>query len=125
MKKNLRSHCSYKHAKLDKLHGQTCLDKVNALLWGLDVQQGAFARPQSGRDSVIQASFVASELRAKRLKSHSEGEFVLYTIVPKCIFCSVFTVTSEYADEETKVKLQGNNLLLKDLLKTLAYSAQD
>lgn len=70
-KAKLMHHYNLKNAKLDKMRGQMCLDKVNALA----DQQAAFTRLHSDRNSVIQTRFAASKLIAKKLKLHSEGEF--------------------------------------------------
>uniref|UniRef100_A0A674N6P6 SPIN-DOC-like zinc-finger domain-containing protein n=1 Tax=Takifugu rubripes TaxID=31033 RepID=A0A674N6P6_TAKRU len=75
-KANLEHHYSTKHAKLDELKGQMRVDKVNALRRSLEAQQAAFIRPSSDRENITRASFVVSELIAKKLKPHAEGEFV-------------------------------------------------
>ena len=77
MKKvNLERHYSSKHAKLSELGGQLHLDKINALQRSLESQQATFTRPRYDRDNVIQTSYVVSELIAKKLRPHVEGEFV-------------------------------------------------
>lgn len=45
-------------------------NKVYALWWNLGAQKAAF------RNNVVQASFMLSELIGKKLKSHSEAEFL-------------------------------------------------
>ena len=67
-KTNLECHYSVKHAKLDVLKGQVPLDKVVALGWSLIGQQAVLSKPQVDQDKVMQASFVVSELIAKKLK---------------------------------------------------------
>lgn len=75
MKTNFEHHYSSEHAKLSELGGQMHLDKINALQWSLE-SQVAFTRPRWDRDNVIQMSYVVSELIAKKLRPHVEGEFV-------------------------------------------------
>ncbi|CAK6436213.1 unnamed protein product [Pipistrellus nathusii] len=73
---SLERHYSSKHAKLSELGGQMRLDKINALQRSLELQQAAFTKPGCDRDNVIQTSYVVSELIAKKLRPHVEGEFV-------------------------------------------------
>ncbi len=80
-KANLERHYSSKHDKLNELQGQMRLDKVNTLRRSLSAQQAVFTRPHSDRVNVIHASFVVSELIAKKLRPHSEGEFVKECLV--------------------------------------------
>ncbi|KAM4043803.1 general transcription factor II-I repeat domain-containing protein 2-like [Anomaloglossus baeobatrachus] len=75
-KANLERHYSSKHAKLNELEGQMRLDKINALRRSLELQQSAFNKPRCDRSNVIQTSYVVSELIAKKLRPHVEGEFV-------------------------------------------------
>ncbi|KAK1333566.1 LOW QUALITY PROTEIN: hypothetical protein QTO34_005951, partial [Cnephaeus nilssonii] len=75
-KASLERHYSSKHAKLSELGGQMRLDKINALQRSLELQQAAFTQPGCDRDNVIQTSYVVSELIAKKLRPHVEGEFV-------------------------------------------------
>ena len=76
MKKgNLERHYNSKHAKLAELEGNVRQVKIRALRRSLESQQAAFARPRCDRDNVIRTSYVVSELIAKTLKPHSEGEF--------------------------------------------------
>jgi hypothetical protein len=75
-KANLERHYSSKHAKRNELGGQMRLDKIKALQRSLESQQAAFTRPRCDRDNVIQTSYVVSELIAKKLRPHVEGEFV-------------------------------------------------
>ncbi len=77
----LERHYSSKHAKLDELKGQMHFDKMNALRQSLGAQQSAFTRPQTDRQNVTRASFVVSELIAKKMKPHAEGELVKECLV--------------------------------------------
>lgn len=70
-----------KHTKLDELQGQRCLDKLNTLQGVWMLNKVAFTRPHSDRYNIMQASFVVSELIAKRLNPHSVGEFVKECLV--------------------------------------------
>ncbi|KAK8374323.1 hypothetical protein O3P69_018665 [Scylla paramamosain] len=80
-KANVERHYSSKHAKLSDLGGQMRLDKINALRRCLESQQASFTRPRCDRDNVIQTSYALSDLIAKKLKPHIEGEFVKECIV--------------------------------------------
>lgn len=80
-KANLERHFATKHAKLDELKGQVRVDKINALRLSFGAQQALFTRPQANVENITQASFVVSELIAKNLKLHSEGEFVKECLV--------------------------------------------
>ena len=75
-KANLESHYSTKHARISELQGQVRRDKTNALLRSWFAQQAAFTRPNLDRDNVVHASYVVSEVIAKKLKPYSDGEFV-------------------------------------------------
>ncbi len=70
-----------KHANLDELQGQMHLDEGYALGQSLVAQQAAFTRLHSDRDKVMQTNFVVSELIAKKLKPHSERQFVKENLV--------------------------------------------
>lgn len=78
---NSVSENSPKHTKLDELQGQRCLDKRNTLQGVWMLNKVAFTRPHSDRYNIMQASFVVSELMAKRLKLYSVGEFVKECLV--------------------------------------------
>lgn len=78
---NSVSENSPKHTKLDELQGQRCLDKHNTLRGVWMLNKVAFTRPHSDRYNIMQASFVVSELIAKRLNPHSVGEFVKECLV--------------------------------------------
>lgn len=75
-KANLERHYSTKHARLSELQGQVRKDKLNALRRSLGAQHAAFTRPILDRENVVHASSVVTELIAKKLKPHSDGEFV-------------------------------------------------
>ncbi len=89
-KANLEHYYSSKHAKLNELQGQMHLDKVNTLQQNLSAQQAVFTRPHSDRENVIHASFVVSKLIAKKIRSHSEGEFV-----KKCLVATAELLTPD------------------------------
>ena len=80
-KTNLERHYSTKHATLSELLGQLRSDKINALKRSLGAQQAAFTRPNLEKENVVRASYVVSELIAKKLKPHSDGEFVKECLV--------------------------------------------
>lgn len=80
-KATLECHFTTKHAKLDEQKGQKRLDKITALCRCLGAQQAAFIRPQTDGENVTWASFVVSELIAKKLRPHVEGEFVKECLV--------------------------------------------
>lgn len=80
-KANLERHYTSKHAKLQDLKGQLRLDKVNALRRSLSAQQAALSKPQSDAENSKRASYMVSELIAKKLKPHAEGEFVKECLV--------------------------------------------
>lgn len=80
-KANLERHYTTKHAKLHSLHGQPRKDKISALRNGLAAQQATFTKTRADSENVVRASFVVSELIAKKLRPHSEGEFVKECLV--------------------------------------------
>ena len=123
---NVERHYSSKHAKLSALGGQMRLDKINALQRCLDSQQASFTRPRCDRDNVIQTSYAMSDLIAKKLKPHIEGEFVKECIVKaaellapdklqlfQSVSLSLITVSDRITD------------LAQDIHKTLKDSARD
>lgn len=57
-KADLKSHYSTKHANLNELQRQKCLNKVDA--WQSLGVQRALTRPHSDRDSSMQAVFMVS-----------------------------------------------------------------
>jgi len=125
-KSNLERHYSSKHAKLDELKGQMRLDKVNALRRSFGAQQAVFIRPQSDRDNTTHASFVVSELIAKKLMPHSEGEFVKECLVAAAellapdkvkLFQSVSLSRRTVSDRITE--------MAQDIEKTLKDTARD
>lgn len=78
---NSVSENSPKHTKLDELQGQRCLDNRYTLRGVWMLNKVALTRPHSDRCNIKQASFVVSELMAKRLNLHSEGGFVKECLV--------------------------------------------
>ncbi|KAK0148944.1 General transcription factor II-I repeat domain-containing protein 2 [Merluccius polli] len=80
-KANLERHYTTKHAKLHNLDGQLRKDKINALRNGLAAQQATFTKPRADSENVVRASYVVSEMIAKKLRPHSEGEFVKECLV--------------------------------------------
>ncbi|TWW59917.1 Protein ZBED8 [Takifugu flavidus] len=122
-KANLERHYSTKHAKLDELKGQKRVDKVNALRRSLEAQQAAFIRPSSDRENITRASFVVSELIAKKLKPHAEGEFV-----KECLVAAAEVLAPDKLNNVMKtvvstinfIKSRGlNNRQFKELLSEL------
>ncbi|KAK8389839.1 hypothetical protein O3P69_009083 [Scylla paramamosain] len=125
-KANVERHYSSKHAKLSDLGGQMRLDKINALRRCLESQQVSFTRPRCDRDNVIQTSYALSDLIAKKLKPHIEGEFVKECIVKAAellapdklqLFQSVSLSRRTVSDRITD--------LAQDIHKTLKDSARD
>ncbi|XP_045118463.1 general transcription factor II-I repeat domain-containing protein 2B-like [Portunus trituberculatus] len=125
-KANVERHYSSKHAKLSDLGGQMRLDKINALRRCLESQQASFTRPRCDRDNVIQTSYALSDLIAKKLKPHIEGEFVKECIVKAAellapdklqLFQSVSLSRRTVSDRITD--------LAQDIHKTLKDSARD
>lgn len=91
------------------------VDQVNALRQSLVAQQAVFTRPHSDRDNVTHASFVVSELIAKKLKPHSEGEFV-----KECLVTAVELLALD------KVKLfQSVSLSWRTVAERITDIAQD
>ncbi len=91
------------------------LDKVNTHQRSLSAQQAVFTRPHSDRENVIHASFVVSELIAKKLRPHSEGQFV-----KECLFAAVELLASD------KVKLfQSSSLSRRTVAEQITDMAQD
>ncbi len=77
MKKyNLERHYYTKHKTFDKLKGQLRLDKINSLMKGLSKQQTSLQQLMKPNNDIVQASYEVSQLIAKTLKPHSEGEFI-------------------------------------------------
>ncbi|XP_073687696.1 general transcription factor II-I repeat domain-containing protein 2A-like [Garra rufa] len=114
-KANIERHYISKHAKLNELQGQMRLDKVNALRRSLGAQQAVFTRPHSDRENVIRTSFVVSELIAKKLKPHSDGEFV-----KECLVAAAELLAPE------KVKLfQSVSLSRRTVTEQITDMAQD
>ena len=82
MKKlNLQRHYDSCHGNLEKLTGQTRQDKIAFLKRGLNVQQIALQRYCKTNNDIIQTNYKISEVIAKKLKPHIEGEFVKECIV--------------------------------------------
>ncbi|XP_074050066.1 general transcription factor II-I repeat domain-containing protein 2A-like isoform X2 [Macrotis lagotis] len=75
-KANLERHYSSKHAELKELGGQVRLDKIRALQQSRAPQEVTLATPCCAGSNIIQASYVVSELIARKLRPHVEGEFV-------------------------------------------------
>ncbi len=91
------------------------LDTVNTHQRSLSAQQAVFTRPHSDRENVIHASFVVSELIAKKLRPHSEGQFV-----KECLFAAVELLASD------KVKLfQSSSLSRRTVAERNTDMAQD
>lgn len=127
MKKvNLERHYSSKHAKLSELGGQLRLDKINALQRSLESQQATFTRPRYDRDNVIQTSYVVSELIAKKLRPHVEGEFV-----KECMVAAAELLAPDKVKLFQSVSLSRRTVseritdLAQDIEKTLKDSAGD
>ncbi|XP_062977902.1 uncharacterized protein LOC134395670 [Elgaria multicarinata webbii] len=84
MKKvNLERHYNTMHGQYEAFQGELRLEKIGALKKDLSARQGnpsssrKESAPQGGcADSVVQASYAVSELITKKLRPHSEGEFV-------------------------------------------------
>ncbi|XP_016061495.1 PREDICTED: general transcription factor II-I repeat domain-containing protein 2B-like isoform X1 [Miniopterus natalensis] len=125
-KANLEHHYSSKHAQLNELGGQMRLDKISALQRSLESQQAAFTRPPCDRDSVIQTSYVVSELIAKKLRPHVEGEFV-----KECMVAAAELLAPDKVKLFQSVSLSRRTVsdritdLAQDIEKTLKDSAGD
>ncbi|XP_069811921.1 general transcription factor II-I repeat domain-containing protein 2A-like [Dendropsophus ebraccatus] len=125
-KANLERHYSSRHAKHSDLKGQMRLDKINALQRTLESQQAAFTRPRCDRDNVIHTSYVVSELIAKRLRPHIEGEFV-----KECMVAAAELLAPDKLKLFKSVSLSRRTVsdritdLAQDIEKTLKDSAGD
>ena len=81
-KSNLQRHYDSCHGNLEKLTGQARQDKIAFLLKrGMNAQQTALQRYCKTDNDIFQTSYEISELTAKKLKPHIEGEFVKECIV--------------------------------------------
>ena len=80
-KSNLRRHYDSCHGNLEKLTGQARQDKIAFLKRGLNAQQTALQKYCKTDNDIIRTSYEISELIAKKLKPHIEGEFVKECIV--------------------------------------------
>ena len=80
-KLNLQRHYESCHGNLYKLTGQARQDKIDVFKRGLNAQQTALQRYCKTDNDIIQASYEVSELTAKKLKPHVDGEFVKECIV--------------------------------------------
>ena len=125
-KANLERHCSSIHAKLNELGGQLRLDKINALQRSLESQQATFSKPCCDRDNVIKTSYVVSELIAKKLRPHVEGEFV-----KECMVAAAELLAPDKVKLFQDVSLSRRTVsdritdLAQDIEKTLKDSAGD
>ncbi|XP_074045122.1 LYR motif-containing protein 9 isoform X1 [Macrotis lagotis] len=124
-KANLERHYSSKHAKLSELGGQMRLDKIRTLLQNLE-SRPATSRPPGDSDSVIQTSYVVSELIAKKLRPHVEGEFV-----KECLVAAAELLAPEKVRLFQSVSLSRRTVsdritdLAQDIEKTLKDSAAE
>lgn len=125
-KANLERHCSTKHAKLNELGGQMRLDKIKALQQSLKSQQVVFTKLRGDNDNVIQASYVVSELIAKKLRPHVEGEFV-----KECMVAAAELIAPDKVKLFQSVSLSRRTIsdritdLAQDIKNTLKGSAED
>ena len=82
-KPNLQRHYDSCHGNPEKLTGQARQEKIAFLKRGLNAQQTALQKyyKTDNDNDIIQMSYEISELIAKKLKPHIEGEFVKECIV--------------------------------------------
>ena len=80
-KSNVQRHYDSCHDNFEKLTGQARQNKVAFLKRGLNAQQTALQKYCKTDNDIIQTSYEISELIAKKLKPHIEGEFVKECIV--------------------------------------------
>ena len=125
-KSNLQRHYDSCHGNLEKLTGQARQNKIAFLKRGLNAQQIALQRYCKTDNEIIQTSNEISELIAKKLKSHIEGEFVKECIVPAAKLIApekvaVFEKNSLLRRTvSSRIQEMGNNIE-----KTLKDKAQD
>uniref|UniRef100_A0A5S6QHL4 Dimer_Tnp_hAT domain-containing protein n=1 Tax=Trichuris muris TaxID=70415 RepID=A0A5S6QHL4_TRIMR len=125
-KANLERHCISKHSKLDQLKGQLRLDKVNALQRSLKSQQAALSMPRYDTVNILQASYVVTELIAKKLRPHVEGEFV-----KDCMMVAAELLAPDKVKLFQSVSLSRRTVsdritdLAQDIEKTMKDSARD
>ncbi|KAI4830515.1 hypothetical protein KUCAC02_002143 [Chaenocephalus aceratus] len=125
-KANIKRDYSTKHAQMDDLKGQARLDKLNALRRSLVSQQAFFARPQANQDNVTHVSFVLSELIAKKMKPHSDGEFV-----KECLVAAAEVLAPDTLKVFQSISLSRRTVsdritdMAQDIEKTLKDTARD
>jgi len=74
---NVRRHYETQHAaKFDQVQGQLRKDKIESLQKALLGQQTLFTKVTKDVECVVKASFLISEIIAKKLKPFSDGDFV-------------------------------------------------
>ncbi len=77
MKKyNLERHYYTKLKIFDKLRGQLHLDNIKILMKGLSKQQSSLQQAMKPNSDIVWVSYEVSQLIAKTLEPHSEGEFI-------------------------------------------------
>lgn len=88
---NVRRHYQTQHAaKFDQMHGQLRQDKIECLQKALLAQQTFFTKVNKDVECVVKASFLISEIIAKKLKPFSDGAFV-----KECIDAAVDCICPE------------------------------
>ena len=110
---NLERHYSAKHAKLDALKGQVHVEVASVSEF--DWPASSFIQTASRQGHETQASFIVmSELIAKKLKPHAEGEFM------ECLDAAVELLAPE------KIKLlQSVSLFQRTVSDRITAMAQD
>lgn len=92
----------------------------------MGAQQEAFPRPQTDRENITRAIFVVSELIAKKLKPHAEGE-----IVKECLVAAAELLMPDKVKLFQSVSLSQRTVadritdMVQDIEKTLKDTARD
>ena len=125
-KSNLQHHYGSCHGNLEKLAGQSRQDKIAFLKRSLNAQQTALQRYCKTDNDIIQTSYEISELIAKKLKLHIEGEFV-----KECIVAAAKLIALEKVAVFEKISLSRRTVSSRiqemgdNIEKTLKDKAQD
>ncbi len=121
---NVKRHYNTKHAsKYNGFQGSQRDDKINELKKALSAQQSVFSKSGNEVKNATKASYLVSELIAKKMKPFSDGEFVkecvqviVETLCPeksslfRSLSLSNTTVTRRIEDLSNNIKQQLYNL---------------
>jgi hypothetical protein len=94
---NVKRHYSEQHSEYDNFTGELRKPKILALKKDLSAQQHFFKSSMEQAPNIVKASFLVSNLIAKKLKPYSDGEFV-----KECMISVINAICPE------KGKLIGN-----------------